>query len=501
MANSHLAVEAFLPGVLSARIAALSEGERSTIGEYLDGYADATGCKTLVVENDYIDGDFLDDYAAYYSRCFQHYSRRCFRVHLFSSSFSEEDLSLAIVDGAGSADLLQGAYLGFLVVRPLRNAPIGRTVLQVFPSDGERRFYPAIRYYDANLCGIPLRVESLAYQQQDSVVAACATASLWCAFHKTSRLFHSQLPRPAEITSVASKATSPGRVFPNHGLDLRQICNAIRAVGLEPELFKITPETYLPSLILAHLSAEIPVIVCAEIEGLDHHAFTVSGYSMLPSVHGVETSGDQALPMRGRRVNALYVHDDQIGPFAKLDVSRGVIDGEDATFFSGTWKAEDGSYRRIVPWAVIVPVYNKIRVNFIDIQEYVLRLHEFFGAIAEHLIGSDCEWSIELTTVNRYKERVRINPRVPRETKASVLLDPQPKFIWKTNLRIGSATAVQLLADATGVRDELPFYRVVWYSTETKAAAAILLRTLPEKVLLRALDRPLLNFLLKHVQP
>ena len=61
---------------------------------YLDGYFSHSDidAKTIVVENNYIDRDFLEDHAGYYARCFQEYERKCSRLHFFNVSFSKDDL-------------------------------------------------------------------------------------------------------------------------------------------------------------------------------------------------------------------------------------------------------------------------------------------------------------------------------------------------------------------------------------------------------------------------
>lgn len=46
-------------------------------------YFDHIGAKTIIVENDYIDRDFLEDYSGYYARCFHDYQRSCTRLHFF----------------------------------------------------------------------------------------------------------------------------------------------------------------------------------------------------------------------------------------------------------------------------------------------------------------------------------------------------------------------------------------------------------------------------------
>ncbi len=43
---------------------------------YFDEYFSYLGAQTIIVENDYVDRDFLEDYAGYYSRCFADYPSR-----------------------------------------------------------------------------------------------------------------------------------------------------------------------------------------------------------------------------------------------------------------------------------------------------------------------------------------------------------------------------------------------------------------------------------------
>ena len=60
--------------------------------EYLKGYLEdpEIDCKTVMIEYDYIDRDYIEDYAFYYSRCFREVSRKCVRFHFFSNRFDEE---------------------------------------------------------------------------------------------------------------------------------------------------------------------------------------------------------------------------------------------------------------------------------------------------------------------------------------------------------------------------------------------------------------------------
>ena len=86
--------------------------------------------KSYVLESRYIDRDYSADYLRFYARTFRSHERHCKRIHFFSddiSRFLERSLSSSRVSKI--EDFSRKHYCGFCVVRPLPNAPIGRTVL------------------------------------------------------------------------------------------------------------------------------------------------------------------------------------------------------------------------------------------------------------------------------------------------------------------------------------------------------------------------------------
>ncbi len=204
---------------------------------YFRDYFPAIGASTIVVENHYVDHDYLEDHAEYYVRCFKDYKRKCTRLHFFNVQFDFGDLDgfLRGGDGGLSQDLLQENYLGFVVVKPLPKTIIGRTCLATYPHDG-RRHFPITRSYVVNLFGVDLKVsDSLAFQEQDTVVAACATSALWSVFQGTGKLFQHAIPSPSVITNTATEHITDGeqaRAFPSKGLNVIEMARAIKKVAL-----------------------------------------------------------------------------------------------------------------------------------------------------------------------------------------------------------------------------------------------------------------------------
>src|ERR1044072_7916004 len=212
----------FSPDALTALIVENSHGlnkkvEAKTHLTYLSGYLERIGAKTIVVEQDYTDRDFLEDFAAYYVRCFTQYKRQCVRLHFFSFTFSRDDFSRYLSRADQSNTLDPESYLGFIVVKPLPSTVIGRSCLATYKSDSTRvREYPIECTIPVNLFGINLKIRSVPFQEQDTDVAACASSALWSVFHGTGRLFQHAIPSPVEITKSASlHARIDDRTLPN----------------------------------------------------------------------------------------------------------------------------------------------------------------------------------------------------------------------------------------------------------------------------------------------
>jgi hypothetical protein len=432
---------------------------------YLFEYLTAVETKAFVVENNYIDYDYTQDHATYYVKCFRDYNKRCKRLHFFDCSLPEEQFIKVVTGNATKQeeDDLKNSYCGFVVVRPLPEAIIGRTVLRTYPSDGGRRNYTCIRDYDANVFGLDFSIKSLPFQEQDTVLAACATVALWSCFHKTADLFGTPSPSPATITELSAKIVRQSRPIPSHGLIVEQICSAISTVGLDPEVVQINENVPLVSLLYGHLRMGLPVLLGAHVEDRGLHAIAVAGYS-LTSKQVLSQEGynkGACPPMIGLRIDEFYAHDDQIGPFSRLKVGpHAVLNNKKfPVTFTGSWFDKTrNQYLKFWPVVAIIPVYNKIRVTFLDIQVWVYRLNLLFNIVAP---GSALEWDVRLTTVNDYKSSLR-DSKPPNYIDR--LLQSHPRFIWRADLSIGQSLTFGFLADATDMARSVPIFDVIWHS-------------------------------------
>lgn len=445
--------------------------------EYFAGYFGDLNAKLIVVERRYVDRDFLEDYAAYYVRCFADYKRYCNRLHFFRCDIAEDQLRRVLQgeDDAATVEALQKDYLGFVVAKPLPTTVVGRTCLITYPPEG-RRYFPNTRDYDAHLFGIDLTIRNtLAFQEQDNVVAACATSALWSVFQGTGKLFQHPIPSPVEITKAAAeRLPSSTRLLPNRGLNLEMMAHAIRSVGLEPLWINgaaTTADHYtLKGAAYAYLQGHIPMILGITLIDTTHtpatlmgkHAVALTGYSLGDGA--IQPYGSMGFRLRASRIDKFYVHDDQVGPFARMG-----FDGAKFTYqqqpgqitdpiisISTSWWGENGviGSGRALSEMLLIPLYHKIRVPFSMIHDGVLQFDSFVSKLLQagpEPLAENLEWDIFLTTVIDVKKGIRENKALPANRKATLLTRPFPRFIWCATALAGDNKMFDLLFDATDI--------------------------------------------------
>jgi hypothetical protein len=475
--------------------------EQKLHSRYFEEYFKVISAKTIVVENNYVDRDYLEDFAGYYVRCFEEYRRKCTRLHFFTEAFDDREFKglLAGTFKTLNQHKLDKAYLGFLVVKPLPQTIIGRTCLATYPSDGDRRHFPITRTYNSNLFGISLTVDTLAFQEQDTVVAACATSALWSVFQGTGKLFQHPIPSPVEITKAASSDVSlETRFLPNNGLTAAQMAHAIRSVNLEPFLVQVHDSYIFKSSLYAYLRGKFPLILGfdlkkvpttspferKDIENMGKHAVAVTGYSLgLPHVEP-HPSG---FLLRASRIDKIYVHDDQVGPFARMVFDKDNIledDGEvQVNFLSTSW---GGLSSRVigVPDLILVPLYHKIRIAFDSIHDTVF----YLDSLIEELRTSGVfpleqrlEWDIYLTSVNELKAEILNSNILDGDTRHKLLTREIPRFLWRATAFCADSILIDLLFDATDIKQGRFFICAIEYNKNF----SVFLRFLSEIEILR----------------
>lgn len=453
---------------------------------YLDDYLKELCAKTILVENNYIDRDFLEDYSGYYVRCFQPYISRCTRLHFFNLDFSDKDFEnlLKKDESPLSKDILDLAYLGFIIVKPLPQTTIGRTCLKTYTTGTTQRFFPVTRKYKVHLFGINLKIESLAFQEQDSVVAACATSALWSVFHRTGTLFHHAIPSPLEITkSAASNVPMSTRILPNtDGLNFYQMANAIRSVRLEPFVINVEDEYVLKNTLYTYLHATIPMILSVSLfevakkgnrlvanKLIGKHAVAITGYNL-----GLEKPvpyGATGFLNKASRINKIYVHDDQIGPFARMIFDNRQVSlsdhNNDFIEYDSLGTSWSKGKARAIPKDVLIPLYHKIRISLYVIHREVIIFDSFFETLRgqgffPHLLQRQ-EWDISLISLHNLKKKLFDSTELDGEYLKNILIENMPRFLWRATATYDNNKIIDLLFDATDIEQGPHFVMAIEY--------------------------------------
>jgi hypothetical protein len=366
--------------------------------QYLGAYLAELGCKTIVLEAHYIDRDYIDDTALYYSRSLRSYSNHCQRVHFFREAFDDSEwrrILAAANNGARDEVIgrLQQSYLGFSVIRPLPGSPLGRTVLATFEvlgppaREGFRRDFTGVRPYTVHVAGLALTIRGLAFQQQDQGVSACATTALWSAINKVA--FEESLPvaTPAQITEGASRyyLGEYGRWLPSEGLTIHQVCEATRAAGLAPLVIRaVSPEHDRAQLLGYAQSGFPPVLAIMSEDGLGHAVCTVG-----LKLGSIEPRTDPSLHFTdaATSVKGVYIHDDRLGPYAIADLQpKTVTDsrtGKSQTRTGLSIQWPDGSIpaEESILQALVIPVPLKLRLTVARMRQLGLSIADAAGQL------------------------------------------------------------------------------------------------------------------------
>jgi len=474
-----------LDALIDISVASSHRGSRRAIAnkqhiKFLGEYLPNIGAETIVVEKKYVDRAFLEDYAGYYSRCFQEYNRFCTRLHFFKVPFSKGDLEAALL---GRNDALKNTlnenYCGFIVLRPLPDKIFGRTCLTTYPNNGAIREFPPNRDYPVNLFGIDLTVNTLAHQEQDREVAACATSALWSLFNSTSKLFQHSIPSPVEITKAATRYnTQPSRSIPNQGLSALQQATAIRSVGLETLLIGVKQEgeavqiNLLKAAFYAYVKAKIPILISTNLivdntdkKNLGFHAITGIGYHF-----GNEAPSpirDNAPVLKSTQIDRIYVHDDQVGPFSKLSFENNEI--------TTSWTHEGGADKVFAePRHIIVPLYHKIRSEFLDIYEQITSFDAAIEQYRGHRDNFDARlcWDIYLTDISTLRKEYLHNTTIPDDIRINILAENKPKYLWRATALHKDTVVLDLLFDATDLSTDTFLCDAVPYEASLPTFAA-----------------------------
>lgn len=293
-------------------------------------------CKTVLVEEDYFDEEYTEEYNVFYSKLFHKYPGETKRLHFFASSNINE----------ANLKENQHSYLGFCTIR---NLPTRRVLSAVIkPIEDTRKPKESflickynckvditLQYDNGKEANHELYVKGFPFIQQDGHVSRCAHAALAVvdSFFAGKGDFNRNSYSMTCIGKLASYCEKAPNNSLSKGLSPLQIELALRKMGYNPLIYqygnviaeckKVLPE----KIVHYYLESEIPIIIGFPTEK-GKHAITIIGHSFDPhdwwqlaekSYYGIADS--HTYYSSSCWIPSFIIQDDNMGPYLNMSKS------------------------------------------------------------------------------------------------------------------------------------------------------------------------------------
>jgi hypothetical protein len=351
------------------------------------------GPSRALLEGDYIDADYRDEFAHFYAQTYRPLPDRCERLHFFDDAPERT------------------RYLGYTVLRPVVGRPVCRTMLAPPPEIAPD--VSCLARSSATPYGYPLSIKAFPFMSQDYQYGTCSHAAIWMI----ALYFHLQFRRPRYFLSDLAGSASTHQdllpALPSGGLTPRQIIAILHDLKMPPVVYrvdrKLPPRETVETIACRYLNSRLPVILLSE--GNDEgHARVLIGY--------------------GRSENGLHFvhHDDQKGPYltapSPLSTPPGDAASADQADATGSARTDRSDWQ-----ALVVPLPGRIYLSG-EAAEYTARLifeeksseSESLRDYAERLETGELRLRSHVIQVAEYRRALR-RRGVPRDV-----------FTWHVNM-------------------------------------------------------------------
>jgi len=424
---------------------------------------------TMVVESPYVDRHYMEEFSRYYATSLRPPANSATRIHFFKHSFDDGELQqrfeAAASGDAGYEDarqFLQDGYLGYCVVRPIPDAPVGRTVLQPY---GDPRTFETPRLHRVHMGGLELTVSGVPFQQQEIAVGACATTAVWSALASVSRGTGQRSPTPYQITDAATQHYLNDRPFPaDSGLELSQVLSAIRHFGFAPYVLRPRDQPGAFGMaVRCYLRSGIPVVLLVQ-DGLDYHAVTAVGYrdsypdAEEPEPFLMEPNGLLRSPGFAR----LYVHEDRLGPYARMSWITRDAEAEGGRVAIQHEKFRGAAYGYaedpMSVYAAIVPLYPKLRLSARGLMKVAAEMLPTIRGWVGPDLYNDVSVELEFALSGKYAEEVLRIGLTPDHRGADISGVRLPRYVGVVRFRVQGKAVADVICDTTDIHRRSPLY-------------------------------------------
>jgi hypothetical protein len=469
--------------------------------KFINGYLDKLNCKYLVMETDYVSETYSQEFEYYYSSEFKNISKFTSRIHFFSEI--DELKKIDFVNFCMcSKKSVQKSYIGYIVVKPVANSFWGVTMLKQYEKSKKRWFNSTIKD-NVFIANFKLSIKTLPFQPQDSTLSECATTSLWSNLyyaHKSFRLPYLSVASLSKLIKDKTPYTDGYEKEPPFflGLTTPQIQKIITEYGLLPVSYPLLSQkqhemyffssyskvkndsisiqneeniNHFKNLIYAYNYAGFPILLGYKILNYSKnkypsHLVVINGFKINDSI--TENS------FYSEKIESLYAHDDQFGPFSKIDFQdiNDLDTGKNITVLKTQFlinsENEETSYQG-VPTYLYISTPTKIRLTYLGVD----KIQNSFRFIIEEILAIVFEKNDEDFNLKRkiyiekgasYKKRLikkylGSNIRIYNEIVNSSF----PEYVWIINFYNENGAVCDLILDSTCTLESYCYLQLIFF--------------------------------------
>lgn len=275
---------------------------------------------TIIRETNHVDKGYTEGYYLYYSNKHITHIRFCERLSLFKGKIELENL----INNNAYSDL-QMNFVGCIVIQPLSEGFIGRTLLSAdYLIDNGTCCYIRTAKYTVNIRGISLTINAFPYRMQDAELVTCAEVTLLNLLEYYGVRYNDyNLLQTEELVHILRK-DSIQRVVPTHGLTYETMTKILTKAGFAPRLYSgqiyNNAQSNIKDILFYYIESGIPVGIGFFSRNevyAEGHSMVCIGYSSIQECQNVY------IELRGNNKKFVYYNaSDFYNKFIMMDDNK-----------------------------------------------------------------------------------------------------------------------------------------------------------------------------------
>lgn len=237
---------------------------------------------TIAIEKKYVDRVYRDSYYMHFSCKHGKYSRFCKRLFLFLGNVFDGETAKKFSELP--IDQLQKRFMGTIVIRPLKEGKIGRTLINPSYVIDERDVFLRCAKYSATICGKRLQINAFPFSMQDGETTTCAEITILNLMDYFSRKYPEYRSiLPSEIAQIAEE-NGYERNLPTRGLGYSVITKVFSEVGFSPRLYTMnlfSDTSQFKRVMHYYIESGLPVAVGVKVDEKTRHSIVCIGHGKI----------------------------------------------------------------------------------------------------------------------------------------------------------------------------------------------------------------------------